>query len=320
MGKQAERRQGSAVRGGNVGWRGEVSVRVALVYGAVAGGCTTLGVALLLLFVDGLSGGRFLLWLLLAAAGPAMATRLFSMPMEKRRWGRAIGHGLGSVLWPTVMLAPFSSVFAHFLPTDARLWPLLLVWLFSSGFCALWVGHVSREEKPAAAARAGVSSPESGSGSEPQSPFPSQSQSQSQSPPPLLPSPPARSVEEEQAVTEFGELLAHHPFDASLPGVEYVERADYSLALNAYERAKAARPGEVLGILAEGRTALARLDARMGLDTVQSRTGCFFDHRHGPAVTSVQWTPAGGTRRRIEVCRADAVRLADERGRWRRAF
>ncbi|MFJ1591819.1 hypothetical protein ACIOD0_16440 [Kitasatospora albolonga] len=160
-------------------------------------------------------------------------------------------------------VAPFTSLFIFFAPTDTLFWPILLVWLFSGGFCALW----------------------------------------------------AKVVSEERAITEFGELLAHHPFDASLPVTEYVERADHSLALTAYEQARAARPGEVLGILAEGRTAPARLDARMGLDTVQSRTGCFFDHRHGPAVTSVEWAPAGGTRRRIEVCRADAVRLADELGR-----
>ncbi|MFE7455962.1 hypothetical protein [Streptomyces sp. NPDC057554] len=290
MGRQAERHQGDAERGGNVGRRGEIPWPVALVHGVVAGSCTAFGVALSLLYADGVSAGLVLFWVLILAAGPAAAVRRFGMPREKRRFGRVVGQGLVSVLWQAMAVAPFTSLFIFFAPTDTLFWPILLVWLFSGGFCALWAKAVSRERPSAAVARPG----------------------EPPSPPPLAA---ARSAEEERAITEFGELLAHHPFDASLPVTEYVERADYSLALTAYEQARAARPGEVLGILAEGRTALARLDARMGLDTVQSRTGCFFDHRHGPAVASVEWAPAGGTRRRIEVCRADAVRLADELGR-----
>jgi hypothetical protein len=115
----------------------------------------------------------------------------------------------------------------------------------------------------------------------------------------------------EQAVTEFGALLSVHPFTPGAPGVTYQQLADHSLALDAYERAKSAPAADVPGILAEGRAALGRLDRRLGLDTALSGAGCFFDQRHGPAVVSVRWAPPGGAVRIVEVCRADAVRLAD---------
>lgn len=115
----------------------------------------------------------------------------------------------------------------------------------------------------------------------------------------------------EQAVTEFGALLSVHPFTPGVPGVTYQQLADHSLALDAYERAKRAVAADVPGILAEGRAALERLDRRLGLDTALSGSGCFFDQRHGPAVVSVRWAPPGGAVRIVEVCQADAVRLAD---------
>ncbi|MEU3252148.1 hypothetical protein [Streptomyces sp. NPDC006997] len=123
--------------------------------------------------------------------------------------------------------------------------------------------------------------------------------------------PERRARAAERAITEFGALLSAHPFQPGAVGVTYPELADHSLALDAYERAKSAPVAEVPGILAEGRAALGRLDARLGLDTAGSGAGCFFDQRHGPAVQSVRWAPPGGAVRTVEVCRADAVRLAD---------
>ncbi|WP_129840951.1 hypothetical protein [Streptomyces sp. RFCAC02] len=115
----------------------------------------------------------------------------------------------------------------------------------------------------------------------------------------------------ERAITEFGALLSVHPFTPGDLGTTYRHLADHSLALDAYERAKSAPPADVPGILAEGRVALERLDRRLGLDSPAPEGRCFFDQRHGPAVESVRWAPPGGVARTVEVCRADAVRLAD---------
>ncbi|WP_445524353.1 hypothetical protein [Streptomyces cyslabdanicus] len=126
------------------------------------------------------------------------------------------------------------------------------------------------------------------------------------------PDPERQARDAERAVTEFGALLSAHPFSPGAAGVTYGELADYSLALDAYERAKSAPAADVPGILADGRAALEQLDRRLGLDTDSSADACcFFDRRHGPGVVSVRWAPPGGTARTVEVCRADAVRLAD---------
>lgn len=119
----------------------------------------------------------------------------------------------------------------------------------------------------------------------------------------------AREQSRQSAITEFGALLAAHPFVPGAPGVTYRELADHTMALDAYERAKHAPAQDVERILAEGRAALARLDA--GRPPAAPGTPCFFDERHGPAAVSVRWAPPGGTPRMIAVCRADAVRLAD---------
>lgn len=293
MNRDAERKPRTTARGGVRGWPHEVTGQVAVGFGALAGLCTTFAVALSLLLADGLSWGLALTWLLFLAAGPALATLLFSRPEDGRRPVRAIGQGLLSVVFQAVWAAPFVSILSVVVRADSPFWPPLLLWLLNSAYCAYWVTHVSRERPGGSAGR-------------------HQRPARPSKPSPPPPSPRLRTTQEERAITEFGELLTAHPFDASLPGVEYVEVADHSLALDAYDRAKAAAAGDVLGILAEGRAALARLDARMGLDTLLSRTCCFFDHRHGPAVIGVDWAPRGGVPRRVEVCRADAVRLADE--------
>ncbi|UUZ58055.1 hypothetical protein [Nocardioides sp. B-3] len=40
------------------------------------------------------------------------------------------------------------------------------------------------------------------------------------------------------------------------------------------------------------------------------REPCFFDPRHGPSMSDVDWTPLGGVARTVPVCAADARRLA----------
>ncbi|MEU6108390.1 hypothetical protein ABZ853_08300 [Streptomyces albidoflavus] len=112
------------------------------------------------------------------------------------------------------------------------------------------------------------------------------------------------------AVTTFGLLLQAHPY-VPAPGSPYQELAAWSRALEAYDEAGRAGAEQVPGILAEGRAALATLDRLLGLDTPAPAPDCFFDPRHGPAAATVRWAPPHGAARTVEVCRADATRLAD---------
>lgn len=292
------------VRGGRRREPDKMKLSVGIGYGALAGLYSTLGVALSLL-VGGPSPGAAAVCVLILATGPTVAALLFGRPAYRRRPLWATGQGLLSVLWQVVWLAPFSVLVGAVLQAGSPLWPALLLWLLNSCYCTFWAFHVNREEpgRHSGAKRHGHPTVRNDRPAPPE-------------PPPSRPSLP-RSKQEERAITEFGELLAVHPFSPTLPGVDYVQVADHSLALDAYERAKVASAGEVLDTLAEGKVALARLDARMGLDTVRSRTGCFFDPRHGPGVVDVEWAPLGGTSRTVQVCRADAVRLADKRRRRR---
>ncbi|WP_433475208.1 hypothetical protein ACQPZP_42195 [Spirillospora sp. CA-142024] len=120
----------------------------------------------------------------------------------------------------------------------------------------------------------------------------------------------------EADITAFGEELARLPFDPD----EHSDPdllADYALALDAYEKAKRDFVGDrdredaadVTRALSEGRDALARVDARLSGRPL--RPPCFFDSRHGPSTEHVAWAPEGGATRMIDVCAADAVRLAE---------
>ncbi|MGC9536741.1 hypothetical protein [Streptomyces sp. UG1] len=68
------------------------------------------------------------------------------------------------------------------------------------------------------------------------------------------------SAAAERAITRYGELLHAHPYS---PGdlADADELADYRTALDAYEQAKRAAPGQVATVLADGRAALNRLSA-----------------------------------------------------------
>ncbi|MFH9804723.1 hypothetical protein ACH4M0_21110 [Streptomyces albidoflavus] len=84
--------------------------------------------------------------------------------------------------------------------------------------------------------------------------------------------------------------------------------------MEAYDEAGRAGTEQVPGILAEGRAALTTLDRLLGLDApapAPDAPDCFFDPRHGPAAAAVRWAPPHGAARTVEVCRADATRLAD---------
>src|SRR4051794_10849110 len=120
----------------------------------------------------------------------------------------------------------------------------------------------------------------------------------------------------DQDVTALGEeLTALDVPPASAPEAT----ADYQAALDAYDRAKAsleraARPEHLAAVtnaLEEGRWRLACVRARQaGQPLPERRPPCFFNPRHGPSVTDVQWQPSGGVARSVPVCAAGADALA----------
>ncbi|MEU6537632.1 hypothetical protein [Streptomyces sp. NPDC047000] len=126
----------------------------------------------------------------------------------------------------------------------------------------------------------------------------------------------------DEDITAFGEELDRLDFHPAEAGADDAMRADYERGLDAYEQAKqymaqAARPEDVRAVtqaLENGRFSLAQLAARRsGQPLPERRPPCFFDPRHGPSVADAEWTPPGGTARRVPVCAADGARLADGR-------
>ncbi|WP_159670016.1 hypothetical protein, partial [Streptomyces mexicanus] len=126
----------------------------------------------------------------------------------------------------------------------------------------------------------------------------------------------------DEDITAFGEELDRLDFHPAEPGADDAMRADYERALDAYEQAKqrmaeARRPEDVRTVtqaLEDGRFSLAQLAARReGRPLPERRPPCFFDPRHGPSVADATWTPPGGAPRRVPVCAADRVRLAEGR-------
>jgi hypothetical protein len=129
-----------------------------------------------------------------------------------------------------------------------------------------------------------------------------------------------RAVADED-VTFLGEQLqrldaevAGHPLDAAA-------RADYQVALDAYEAAQRLVPriedpeevSKVTDILSQGRYALACVQARVAGEPVpERRTPCFFNPQHGPSARDVVWTRSGRGTRTVPACAQDAARV--ERG------
>ncbi|WP_018537679.1 MULTISPECIES: hypothetical protein [unclassified Streptomyces] len=124
----------------------------------------------------------------------------------------------------------------------------------------------------------------------------------------------------DEDITAFGEELDRLDFRPSEPGATDAMRTDYTSALDSYDLAKtrmaeARRPEDVRPVteaLQDGRFALATLAARRtGAPLPERRLPCFFDPRHGPSTTDVQWAPPGGAPRPVPACAADATRVAD---------
>lgn len=66
-----------------------------------------------------------------------------------------------------------------------------------------------------------------------------------------------------------------------------------------------------IGVLAEGRTRLAQVEAYVvGEDGPADRPPCFFDPAHGPSVTDAAWTTVRFGTRLVPACLQDAALLA----------
>ncbi|RAY12185.1 hypothetical protein DPM19_26035 [Actinomadura craniellae] len=116
-------------------------------------------------------------------------------------------------------------------------------------------------------------------------------------------------------VTRLGEDIAALDLDVMDPRLDPVIRADYTHALDSYDRAKAAaegaaRPadiGAVTTALEDGRYAMTATRARLAGEPVpERRPPCFFNPQHGPSAEDVLWAPPGGTPRTVPTCTADA--------------
>ncbi|MCP2307742.1 EGFR-like transmembrane domain-containing protein [Kitasatospora paracochleata] len=127
-----------------------------------------------------------------------------------------------------------------------------------------------------------------------------------------------RTVVDED-ITAFGEELDRLDFNPGAGDADDAQRADYTRALDAYDRAKrsmdeAKRPEDVKPVteaLEDGRFALATLAARRDKRPLpERRVPCFFDPRHGPSVRDVEFAPMGGAVRTVPACADDADRLA----------
>lgn len=119
-------------------------------------------------------------------------------------------------------------------------------------------------------------------------------------------------------VTALGEQLRELDVDLAGRQLDAGEHADYQRALDAYEAAKSAADGitqpddvrHVTQILDDGRYAMACVRARVAGEPLPvRRPACFFDPRHGTAVTDVLWAPPGGAPRDVPACALDAERV-----------
>jgi hypothetical protein len=126
-----------------------------------------------------------------------------------------------------------------------------------------------------------------------------------------------RTATEEDLIALADEIRAID-IDISMPGVDPKAVEDYRAALSSYERASSAFDqakqaldlAPVTAALEEGRYHMTSARARLrGEEPPERRLPCFFDPRHGPSVTDVEWAPEGGVPRTVPACAADAQRI-----------
>lgn len=122
----------------------------------------------------------------------------------------------------------------------------------------------------------------------------------------------------DEDVTLLGEELTRLDTHVSGQTLDADARADYQVALDAYEAAqrtvkgirKSADISAVTDTLATGRYAIVCVQARVrGEQVPERRVPCFFNPQHGPSTTDVVWTqPKVGTRT-VPACAQDAARI-----------
>jgi hypothetical protein len=118
----------------------------------------------------------------------------------------------------------------------------------------------------------------------------------------------------------LGEDLRALDLQVEMPTADPRAKEEYVRALGEYEEAtrdldKANRLQDIQKVsqdLAEGRYAIQCAKARLeGKEPPPKREPCFFDPRHGPSVTEVEWSPdVSGATRRVPACAADAAKVA----------
>jgi hypothetical protein len=120
----------------------------------------------------------------------------------------------------------------------------------------------------------------------------------------------------------LGDDIRALDLDVEMPGADPQAKADYDRAVAGYDAANrrlatARSVDELRGLgeqLEDARFAMASAKARLaGQPPPERRPPCFFDPRHGPSVTDVDWAPPGGAARPVPVCAADATAIADGR-------
>jgi hypothetical protein len=121
-------------------------------------------------------------------------------------------------------------------------------------------------------------------------------------------------------VVALGDDIRSLDIDMEMDDVDPEAKEHYGLAVERYTQAseafdRARRPEDlqpVTELLEEGRWAMEAARAEMaGRPAPERRPPCFFDPRHGPSATDVEWAPPGGQPRLVPACAADAVRIRD---------
>ena len=116
----------------------------------------------------------------------------------------------------------------------------------------------------------------------------------------------------------LGDDLRALDIDVEMPDTRPEVKADYEVAVNAYDRADQAwrlarRPDDLEPVgsaLEEGRWAMLSANARHeGREPPERLSPCFFDPRHGPSSREVEWAPPHGEPRMVPACEADAQRV-----------
>jgi hypothetical protein len=132
-------------------------------------------------------------------------------------------------------------------------------------------------------------------------------------------------LEQVKAVTRedliaLGDDIRALDLDVEMPGIDAETKEHYGLAVQRYQEAdeawrRAKRPPDmerVTSLLEEGRWAMTAAKAKLAGEPVpERRPPCFFDPRHGPSATDVEWAPPEGQPREVPVCSADAQRIRD---------